>query len=284
MGQGQRQVGGLGSTPPAQSGLRSLVTRLSQITAPGTPWRWLGLGAVVLLLMGAALDWGLHARIRDKVRDRLLILQRSRVRALQHWARDQSLFAAALAELPQISGDLHGVLRPGLQPAERVAAAQSLAAQLGPAVKQLGRRAWLVLDREGEGVLQDTRLRAVDLPLHRLAGAIDAVEHGARVGAPFVIDAELRARGFPADGPKLWAWAPIRARSGRALGLLGLGLDLETDFAPHLRSKVQHGSVESYAFDARGLMLSESRFDKTLAALGLLHKTQGSALHVSLRD
>jgi eukaryotic-like serine/threonine-protein kinase len=278
-------AGGLARTQ-AETGLRSFITRLGQVTrsARRTPSGWLILAAALLLLVGVALDAMLHARMRAKIGERLQILHRSNVGALRHWATDQATSVSALLELPGISGALRDVLAQGLPEAQRLAAAQSLSQQLMPVIRKLGRRAWMVLDREGSGVAQQSQLALISLPLHRLPGAVEALEQGARVGAPCRIDDGLRRGGLEGQGAVMWVWVPLAAADGRARGLFGLRLDVEHDFASQLRTKVKAGSVESYAFDARGLLLSPSRFEDQLQALGLLPSGQAAALQLWLRD
>jgi tRNA A-37 threonylcarbamoyl transferase component Bud32 len=262
------------------------VTRLGQVTfaAHRTPWAFLAAAALLLALVGVLLDARLHDRLRGRIGDRLQLLHQSNLTALQRWSRDQSRLTAALAELPLVSSALRDVLA-SAAPAQRSEAAQPLALLLAPLLKNLGRHDWVLLDRQGSGVLQQSQLRAVELPLHRLPGALDALEKGARVGAPFWIDADLRARGLEGQGSDMWAWAPLRAGSaGPVAGVVGLRLDVQADFAEQLHSRAGAGSVESYAFDAQGLMLSASRFEPQLEALGLVPKGQSSAMHVSLRD
>lgn len=279
-------VGDARSNAVARSGLRSLVTRLSHITrdAHRTPWVLLAAAALLLALVGMVLDAGLHDRLRDRVGDRLQILHRSNITALTHWARDQSRLTTALAELPSVSAALRTVLSAPPSPTARVDAARPLAELLAPLTRNLGRRGWLLLDRQGAGVAQQSSLRALELPLHRLPGALGALQKSARVGAPFLVDAELHAHGLESQGADMWVWAPVRGTDGGVRGVLGFRLDVEGDFAQQLRAGISTGTVESYAFDAQGLMLSGSRFDDQLQRVGLVKKGQRSAMQVTLRD
>jgi tRNA A-37 threonylcarbamoyl transferase component Bud32 len=269
-----------------QSGLHSFITRLGQVTrsARRTPSGWLTLAAVLLLLVGLGLDAMLHARMRARLSDRLQLLHRSNVGALRHWATDQATSTTALVELPDLRSALREVVAPGLTPEQRLAAARPVADQLTPVIRTLGRRGWMALDREGSGVAQQTQLVPITLPLHRLPGALEALEHGARVGAPCAIDDGLRQGGLEGEGAAMWVWVPIQAGSQRALGLFGLRLDVERDFASQLRSEASATSVESYAFDARGMLLSPSRFESQLQALGLVPRGQAAALRLVLSD
>jgi PAS domain S-box-containing protein len=84
--------------------------------------------------------------------------------------------------------------------------------------------------------------------------------------------------------PVMYIVAPIRNRVGDIIAAFAEGLDPAADFTHIAKLGVIGRSGETYAFDSRGRMLTESRFDSMLAADGLLETGGRSILAVELRD
>ena len=84
--------------------------------------------------------------------------------------------------------------------------------------------------------------------------------------------------------PTILVGAPVRDRAGRVTA----GLFFHIDPTFELTRVTEPGSVgttgETYAFDGRGRLLTESRFDSALEQAGLLASGQPSILSVELRD
>lgn len=80
--------------------------------------------------------------------------------------------------------------------------------------------------------------------------------------------------------------APIKDRAGQTRGALALGINPDTEFTRILSVARSGDSGETFAFDAEGLMISQSRFDDQLKQLHLLDSAPevGSARTLSLRD
>lgn len=79
-----------------------------------------------------------------------------------------------------------------------------------------------------------------------------------------------------------WATAPIRDEAGRVVAALCLGRYAAKGFARRLEVTRPGTTGEAYAFDASGRMLSNSRFEERLKALGLLTAGQSALGRVVL--
>ena len=84
------------------------------------------------------------------------------------------------------------------------------------------------------------------------------------------------------DDPKLnsvtmFVVVPLRDQLGRIFSLLALRLDPHSSFFPILQRQQLGSTGETYAFDRRGLMLSDSRFHTALYDLGVLNVPERSA-------
>lgn len=80
--------------------------------------------------------------------------------------------------------------------------------------------------------------------------------------------------------------APVRDPQGNVLGALAFSLRPEEEFTGVLSVARPGDSGETFAFDAGGLLISQSRFDEALQEWGLLTNSPGatSALSLELRD
>jgi len=86
--------------------------------------------------------------------------------------------------------------------------------------------------------------------------------------------------------PTMFAAAPVRSPQGRIMAALGLRLEPEKQFTRILATARSGESGETYAFDRKGLLLSESRFDDQLRQLSLIPDSADarSILTLELRD
>ena len=88
------------------------------------------------------------------------------------------------------------------------------------------------------------------------------------------------------DQPVMGAIAPVLDEQGKAIAAFFLMIQPEDDFSRILSIARLGETGDSYAFDRNGLMLSDSRYDEQLTAIGLIPDTPGarSILRIHLRD
>jgi hypothetical protein len=86
--------------------------------------------------------------------------------------------------------------------------------------------------------------------------------------------------------PCMYAATPIRGADNQPIAALGLCIRPEGKFTTILKVARSGESGETYAFDRRGVLLSQSRFDDQLKRIGLLldRPDSKSILNVELRD
>ena len=77
--------------------------------------------------------------------------------------------------------------------------------------------------------------------------------------------------------------APVRDDKGVIQGALALVINPEAEFSKILSVARSGESGETYAFDQRGLMISMSRFEDQLKAMGLLENREGVSSALNLR-
>ncbi|WP_147822579.1 sensor domain-containing diguanylate cyclase [Salidesulfovibrio onnuriiensis] len=84
--------------------------------------------------------------------------------------------------------------------------------------------------------------------------------------------------------PTMFAATPLRDENGAIIAAFTIRLDPLLDFSRLMRLGRIGESGETYVFDSKGILLSESRFDDQLRTLGLLDAGEQSILHVRSGD
>jgi len=82
----------------------------------------------------------------------------------------------------------------------------------------------------------------------------------------------------------MYVGAPIKDNADNIIGALVFELDPTVDFSLLLSGGRGRTTMETFAFNADGLLLSESRFNDTLSKIGLIGDGEYSILNVAMRD
>jgi len=77
---------------------------------------------------------------------------------------------------------------------------------------------------------------------------------------------------------------PVVNNVGKVIAALSIRLNPSDDFSHFLAIPRSGKTVETYALDKQGIMLSDSRFEQQLQTLGLIKEGESSALHLQIRD
>lgn len=136
------------------------------------------------------------------------------------------------------------------------------------------------------GSTRDSNLGFVNL-LNRQGEILDRLWAGeALLSTPQHSDVLLENGMIPSQssGATMFAGAPIRDASGTIIALLTFRIKPSKDFAKIFKRGRIGNSGETYAFNAEGEMLSESRFEKQLVRMGLLPIGVSSTLNIHVRD
>ncbi len=84
--------------------------------------------------------------------------------------------------------------------------------------------------------------------------------------------------------PTMFVGAHIRDESGAIIAVLTFRINPGEDFTDIFQRGRLGTSGETYAFDKRGLLISESRFDDQLREIGLIEPDELGILNVAIRD
>ena len=90
--------------------------------------------------------------------------------------------------------------------------------------------------------------------------------------------------GAVGDGPKIWIAAPVRDSAGVVIAVLDIGKPIDERFARLFAAAGVGATGECYAFDRRGVLLTESRFRDALVERGELRAGESAVLRQPLRD
>lgn len=219
------------------------------------------------------------------------------VEALRMWMASQEATAAAIAADPEVrrlaarlialSGE-HGRAALLHKASDEL---RQLRDQIQPLLDLHGYEGFLLVDRQGQIVAASEDALIADLRLMADGESLERVFAGAAGPAVLLPRASLtavrdRSGQYRAGVPTTFAIAPVREHGAAAIAGLGLRIPPERGFTRILSVAHAGRTDDTYAFDRSGRLLSESRFDDQLRAIGLIPDEPGSQslLNVELRD
>jgi len=250
-------------------------------------WVWPLLGALVLGGVGLWVRDRVESSTRAELASRLHTLLNADVAALRLWFSEKEEDAkslasdvrvqSAIAELAALARDSNAA--PGLL--QNATAATTLQGYFKSAMEAERYLDFVVVTPDRRIIASPHRWQvgrpsppSYELFLRRaLAGQL-------AVSRPFAREATLSQR---AEGPTMFVAAPVKSADGKVLAVLGLRMRPEEEFS-RIFSVARMGQTgESYAFDRRGVMLTASRFDSELKALGLIPNSPEATSILNLR-
>jgi PAS domain S-box-containing protein len=86
------------------------------------------------------------------------------------------------------------------------------------------------------------------------------------------------------NAPTMFSLSPVYDNQNKVIAVIAFRLDPVNNFTPILQLGRIGKSGETYAFDSDGRLISESRFDDQLRAMGLIKKGQRGILSIEIRD
>ena len=199
------------------------------------------------------------------------------------WARNPQVQEAIVSLVQRIQTD-HPARTDLLQAQELV----RLRALLGPVTQEKEHSGFVVFDRSG---LQIAALLDEPVGLRTIGPRSDFVERA--LAGETVVSAPFRAAvalpdskgAMRPDQPTMFAAAPVVDEQGVIIGALGFRLRPDLGFTRVLEAGRMGETGETYAFNADGVMLSDSRFVQHLKSMGLLSQDADTAiLRLHLRD
>ena len=154
--------------------------------------------------------------------------------------------------------------------------------------ERLGDLGFFIIAPDGTniGSMRDSNLGRTNLIAKQRPELLDRVFQGETLLVPPLwSDVALKSRGIlQLHAPTLFMAAPIRAADGDVIAAVALRYDPLEHFTRITQLGRLGLSGETYLFDQQGRMLTDSRFDTELEALGLLTGSETSILNVRITD
>jgi serine/threonine protein kinase len=257
-------------------------------------WVWPLLAATMMAIAGLTIRRSVEAAAQAEMKDGLESLLKSNVEALKIWSETEQAQVVAAANEPEVRRAASELARLATGNAadfnalSQSPAQEELRVALRPILSRkhfagfvLVNKDVVILSADRPELIGQQRTTSYDLMTRTL-------ERGSIVTPPFPTALLMRDNDgqMRAGQPTMFALAVVRDLTGDVIGALGLRIKPNEDFVRILQIGRPGDTGETYAFDSKGLLLSESRFTKDLIRLGLVSEQSGgrSQLAVELRD
>ncbi len=273
------------SQPKGATGRRLLLRRVALFVGLAT--------AVLLLVVGFWIQRSTEAALRDKLQASLETILATDVAALEFWIENELSNVSDWSEQPdvrELAARLVDIAAGSKDVSSDLLAAPELAelrSILEPLVSSDNYNGFGIVNSNG-----------VVLAMHS-DGFIGrgATEDGVVMLAQVLQGRAVLTRPYPPkglladtvavlDAPHMIAAAPVRDEQGKVIAAFLLFIPPEKDFTRILSIARLGATGDTYAFDRNGLMLSDSRRDDQLKAVGLIPDSPEvrSILRIQLRD
>ncbi len=262
------------------------------------PVRWLatiGASAVAALALGTWIYVDVQRELRTLGASNLRALLDAQVSALDTWIREKQLNVERWSKDARVIGVASATNRFGLTSGAgdsaaalalcRGASSDALVNAVDALRQSDAADGVNLVDRSGRVLAARTReYCGLTLTPERLQ-QLKPVFDGQSVFAPPMSEGErLSGTSKSADArrPLVWFSAPVRNEAGQIIAALNIGKFADARFSSALLAARPGSTGEAYAFDARGRMLSESRFRSELERRGAVKPGDSTILSVRL--
>jgi hypothetical protein len=239
-------------------------------------WAWPLFAAAILAIAGFWTRATIERVMRAQVASELLALRDADVEALQLLFAAHQFVASMAANDARVRSSVRRLLASGDRDSAVLLRSPELAelrAALAPWMGEYEYDGFRILDRHGHTIASSRDVTVGGAAGREEVECLGAVFEGrATVSRPRPSEVRL----LDVDGkerlglPTMFVLAPIREDDGRVTAALGFRMRPERTFTRVLNVARFGLSGETFAFDATGLLLSESRFDDDLKRIGLI--------------
>lgn len=273
------------SQPKGATGRRLLLRRVALFVGLAT--------AVLLLVTGFWIQRSTEEALRDKLQASLETVLATDVAALEFWIENElshvsdwseqpdiQELTARLVELATDSKDVSGDLLAAPELVE-------LRNMLEPLVFSDNYNGFGIVNSDGLVLaMQDDEFIGRGATEDGLVMLAKVIQGQAVMTRPYPPKGLLTGMVAVLDAPHMIVAAPVRNEQGKIIAAFFLFIPPEKDFTRILSIARLGETGDTYAFDRNGLMLSDSRRDDQLKAIGLIPDTPEvrSILRIQLRD
>jgi PAS domain S-box-containing protein len=238
---------------------------------------------IALFIALATVGWfvfqSVEKELKTNLSDQLTSTLSTNIKSLKNWVADKKLDAQVLADHPDIRREMLSLIKKAqskkiktteLNQSEEL---QWLRKHLGEACKKYGYVGFVLLDASGLQVGAMLEEPVGKRQLIEKSNFFQLSLKGETVmSKPFFSAVALPdARGeWITSLPTMFISTPVKAESGGIAGVLAFRLRPSRDFSENLKVGRFGDSGETYAIDASGAMMTNSRFDEELKKVGIL--------------
>ncbi len=248
---------------------------------------------VMLAVVGMWMYHGMKSSLDALLADHLQAVRDADVAALQLWSEEKKADARMCARRPHVRqsvAELVRIRQANPSPRDEVLKSPALANlrdELREFTGNNGSTGFAVID-DGYQVLAAELDEHVGIRLksNGIAAVAPVLAGTTKITKPhpegsFAADQEIRF-----DAPVVWVNAPIRNDQQQIIATLGFGHPADEEFTRILSVARMGETGETYAFDATGNLLSESRFNDQLREIGMIpnEPDSRSIFAVQIRD
>jgi PAS domain S-box-containing protein len=244
---------------------------------------------VIVALAVMAGEGALMASARSTNLSTLQTVLRNTIQRFEDWAQDRENDVRIWAENPVVVSSLETLARTPVRGALENADAQlQLRETLGPWLTEYGYRGYLLVSPNGTTLasMRDGAL-AQPAPVMDLVDPERLTTVGALLTRPHIIDLVTMSPDTEdmsvGEEILMYSVAAVR-RDGETIGYLALRIDPLAEYSATFRVGRTGVSGETYAVDATGRLLTETRYAEEFVAAGLLANGHPSMLHIEVRD
>ncbi len=256
-------------------------------------WIWPIVAVIILSIVGFTVRRSIESTIQGNLSSGLYALMSVEVAMLENYLQEQQSTADALVADLQIRQHVYRLMEKPDQEAGLSLDSdihKQLAAELAPAMSSHDFVNFFVADKSKKIIASSnaTLIGQQDIPEYDRF--LDRTLEGETVVCPpfpSVVMMKTKSGKSRVGQPSMYVAAPLRETSSfQIVGALALQIDPQHDFTEILQLGQVGQSGETYAFDSRGVMVSNSRFDEAMILLGLLpdQEDSSSILNLKVRD
>ncbi len=257
--------------------------------------KWIVVGLIMLILFGWLGISTVSFQMKDRLREELNTVLKANVEAIKLWMEQQKINVNNWAQTPEVSKNIVSLskkLQSGqLLPEDLLYSPElaTLRALLRPICEHYGFIGFVAFDSSGMQVaaLLDDPLGQSEL-MKRSDFFARSLQGETLVSLPFRGEVPLPdSKGqWRLKWPTMFSSAPVRDESGKIVGVFSFRIRPEKEFTRFLEISRSGKSGETFAFDSKGTLLSDSRFYDKLVSLKLIDPElhPHAILNIQLRD
>ena len=261
-------------------------------------WLWPLLAILLLSVIGFSVHRSIESTMKTSLESQLKTLLNVEIAMLKNWYEVQSSQSEAIANSSTLRKSVaelvsEQVTGKPLAPDILKTTQRSIIQEVLPFLDAHDHNGFFIVDRNQKVIVGSTNTASdtssanfsisQNAAFLRRAFEGDTVVTTPTAGTSLLKDEQGNVI---SDAPIMYALAPIRDENFQVIGALALCIEPEKEFTRIMQLGRMGESGETYAFDRKGLMVSNSRFDHDLILTGLLadQPNSSSILHLLLRN